>query len=749
MKFLHVGKAYQLSIENGQDLADALTLDEALWVAMSAPLKAYTCDPKALAYIDSAKLGSITTESLKAAIRWLLDVYGDRAGITDHFDGKLPLAALTDSENARKIRHSAEYILKDLGEADTSAITLAQVRKFQQILTSRPLNGDGVISLQATGEASTAELRERFRELIQDGVKATGGTQDLDGTMGLTMAQLKTYWEAIPLYLAWKRQGDLPEGQSASPLLPFGTDTAPRLALLQENADRVDEFFRLCELQGFDSRLTGKVLEHDGKPGALDPTAWPGMESHLKTMPIVQPTADSAILLDAPEYINPLHRDWMAALTEKVLLPVLGAETRRLTPELWAKAKAAFAPYQAYMAAQQGGCCAAVDPARLEAQAQWTGILEEAARLEAKDLAVAQILKEAEDVEKALLYLQWLIPVSNNFISFPDLYQPKKPTLFERGRIVMDGRWFNMTFPVDNLAAHSALAVNSGLFLIYVEVDTAPAQILCAPVTVGDKGNLTVGKRGIFFAPGGQTYNAKVVKVQENPVCLREAVVAPFAKFGKMAEDKVAAMSTNSEGVITSKMAGLINDPKAAAAAAAPPPAAKGDKSGMLMGLGIAFAALSSALAFICKTLADMSALSILVSLLCVLAVLLTPIILLALIRLRRQDLSSLLEGNGWAINARMRLTRAQRKSFSRGGAFPADALGTPRRRCRRILSWLAAVLLVLLLGAGAILFGCRQSHGKREAGGCVAPAEIGPVDSAVPAASAENENTPAPAPAP
>ena len=750
MKFLRVGKAYQLSIENGQDLADALTLDEALWVAMSAPLKAYTCDPKVLAYIDQAKLGSITTESLKAAIRWLLDVYGDRAGITDHFSGRLPLAALTDSENARKIRHSAEYILKDLGEEDTGAITLAQVRKFQQILTSRPLNGDGVISLQATGEASTPELQEHFRELIQDGVKATGGTRDLDGTLGLTMPQLKAYWEAIPLYLAWKHQGDLPEGQTASPLLPFGEDTAARLALLQENADRVEEFFRLCELQGFDSRLSGKVLEHDGKPGSVDPTAWPGVESHLKAMPIVQPTAESAILLDAPEYINPLYRGWMASLTEKVLLPVLGTDTRRLTPELWAKAKAAFAPYQAYMAAQQGGCCAAVEPAHLEAQAQWTGILEEAAVLETKDLAVAQILKEAEEVEKALLYLQWLIPVANNFISFPDLYQPKKPTLFERGRVVMDGRWFNMTFPVDNLAAHSALAVHSGLFLIYVEVDTAPAQILCAPVTMGDKGNLTVGKRGIFFAPNGQTYNAKVVKVQENPVCLREAVLAPFAKFGKMAEDKVAAMSTNSEGVITGKMAGLINDPKATAAAAATPPSAKGDKSGMLMGLGIAFAALSSALAFICKTLADMSALSILVSLLCVLAVLLAPIILLALIRLRRQDLSSLLEGNGWAINARMRLTRAQRKSFSRGGAFPEDALGTPRKRCRKILSWVVAVVLLLVLVAGAVI-GCRRCQ-QRKAAACALPAENGAAESAVvsPAetAPAESETAPTPAPA-
>ena len=170
MKFLHVGNAYQLSIKDGRDLADALVLDEALWVAMSAPVKAYTCDPKALAYIDTAKLGSITTESLKSAIRWLLDVYRNREEITDHFDGRLCLASLTDSENASKIRHSAEYILKDLGEKETGAITLAQVRQFQKILTGRPLNGDGVISLLAAGEASSPDLQEKLRQIIQDGV---------------------------------------------------------------------------------------------------------------------------------------------------------------------------------------------------------------------------------------------------------------------------------------------------------------------------------------------------------------------------------------------------------------------------------------------------------------------------------------------------------------------------------------------------------------------------------------------------
>ena len=82
MKFIKQGKAYQLVIENGHDLKDALTLDEALWVAMSAPAKAFVCDPKFLEYVNTGKNGHLSSEEVKAAIKWLLDVYPKKDQIT-------------------------------------------------------------------------------------------------------------------------------------------------------------------------------------------------------------------------------------------------------------------------------------------------------------------------------------------------------------------------------------------------------------------------------------------------------------------------------------------------------------------------------------------------------------------------------------------------------------------------------------------------------------------------------------------
>jgi len=87
------------------------------------------------------------------------------------------------------------------------------------------------------------------------------------------------------------------------------------------------------------------------------------------------------------------------------------------------------------------------------------------------------------------------------------------------------------------------------------------------------------------------------------------------------------------------------------------------------------------------------------------------PVTLLAVIKLRRRDLGSLVEGCGWAINARMRLTRAQRRYFTRRVPYPASATGTPGRRW----SWILLIVLVGGLAVGSY-YGIKAlvRHGER-----------------------------------
>ncbi|MCK5528297.1 MAG: hypothetical protein KAI74_01325, partial [Kiritimatiellae bacterium] len=67
----------------------------------------------------------------------------------------------------------------------------------------------------------------------------------------------------------------------------------------------------------------------------------------------------------------------------------------------------------------------------------------------------------------------------------------------------------------------------------------------------------------------------------------------------------------------------------------------------------------------ITKTLSDLSPQQVLLGLLGAILFVSAPVVLLAIIKLNRQDLSSLLEGCGWAVNARMRFDRVQRRQFT------------------------------------------------------------------------------------
>jgi hypothetical protein len=116
--------------------------------------------------------------------------------------------------------------------------------------------------------------------------------------------------------------------------------------------------------------------------------------------------------------------------------------------------------------------------------------------------------------------------------------------------------------------------------------------------------------------------------------------------------------------------------------------------TGMLVGGGLAIAAVTSAIAYISNTLASINYQYILWVLVTALALVLLPIAALALLKLRKRDLSAILEGSGWGINARMRLTFRQKRYF------------TQRPRHTTLISrlkWVLVLGAVLVLAAGVL----------------------------------------------
>ena len=701
MRFVKQGKTYQLVIENGIDLEGIQKLDEALWVAMSAPVSTFQFDPKFLQFVNANHSGHISSNEIKDACAWLLDQLPDHQAITKEFSGTIALKDINEkNEIGPKLLASAKYILNDLEIADKDTITLEIIRKFQDVVKQRPLNGDGIISLNATTVSEIPNLKE----FVTDAVAATGGTPDVDGTQGVSNEQYQEFYNAITPYLAWLKKAEIPAGETKTDLMPFGADTLAMKALLLEHADEIERFYQLSKLLDFDARLNGKVLSTDGKLGTFDPANAADVLAYQNSLPLACPNANCLLPLD-PKAINPSLRSWFQNLVSKVISVLLPGATT-MSEDDWGKVKAAFAAFDAYQADKQGAICAGIPTDRLQKYLDTKGLLEECAELAKRDALVTDTLTAAAEVERLLLYRANLISLVNNFVSFPELYSSTCRAKFERGSAVFDGRWFHVSFPVDNLAAHSAVAKNSNLFVIYVEVEMGPGkkELVAIPVTTGRKGNLAVGKQGVFFDLQNHEHIAKIVQIIENPVCFSEALVAPFVKLGKMMESKVEGWAGSSETAFQGTFDKAVTDPKAIAAAApapapAPAPQGKSDKSGAILGLSVAFAAVGSTFAYISKTVSGMSATAIWVSVLCAILALLLPISLLAILKLRRQDLSSLLEGNGWAINARMRMGFKQRAAFSRHGIFPDDAEGTPKARFRYILLVLVLIVIILLVG--------------------------------------------------
>jgi hypothetical protein len=101
----------------------------------------------------------------------------------------------------------------------------------------------------------------------------------------------------------------------------------------------------------------------------------------------------------------------------------------------------------------------------------------------------------------------------------------------------------------------------------------------------------------------------------------------------------------------------------------------------MLIGGSVAFAAIGTAVAYITNTLTKLTWWQFLAGFGGVVGLVLLPATVLAFIKLRRRDLSAIIEASGWAVNARMRLTHRLGRAFTIRPDYPKGSRGVPLHR--------------------------------------------------------------------
>ena len=694
--FKNYGGSYQLRIQDAQDLEKIQDLDETHWAATSVPIDSLNCDRVLASYIDTDKNGRIRTDEVKAALEWLFRFLTNRSRLSEGTD-VLNLSDIdTSHPEGQKLLSVAKFILSNLNVPDAQEISLTQVRDIQSIMSNAANNGDGIISPEGISDSDIAQF-------ITSVIETVGSVSDASGKPGISQEQLNAFVQEAESYLAWKAEGEIPEGKDAPEVMPWGTETPQAYELMTSLEEKIEQYFAQCAMVGFDERAAVAMQLRQKELEEIDFTDKSKIEERVRNAPLATPNPEGILDLDAR--INSQYVKRLFNLRDKVLKRALGKPVKQLTQEQWGNVKNIFAAYRVWLKNKKGAKVENLGEEKLRTYLNGP-YRARVSELIAEDLAVADDLNQTHNLEKLILYQRWLMELVNNFVCFSNLYNPKSRALFEMGTLVIDGRQITFTMRVQDRQAHKKIAEKSYMYLLYMEVTGRQEEDIkfeiVAVVTSGTAGRLRIGKRGIFFSIDGKEWDAQIVDIVENPISPWESVKAPFQQINGFIKKQIDKFTKSRQAKMETSIAA---------------PSASGMTRDLLLGGGIAIAALGSSLAYITKALSQVTPIQILVTLAGLATFILLPGMIMGFLKIRKRDMSVLLEALGWAVNVHMRLNNSLGKLFTHTPRLPKDARkerkdvveqflkefgGAPLRSGK--LSKVVLIILLIVLGCMLVM---------------------------------------------
>jgi hypothetical protein len=663
VQFERIGRVEHLRISDCNGLAGVMEIDEAHWIATSAPVSGLRADAVFLSLVDSDANGRIRADELVEAIQWLMAHLKDAKGINEQ-SSTLRLDAIdTTTDDGERILAQIQKILCRMGKEDQLTISLDDIRTLKATIEQSTVSEAGIVMPDATES-------QQVKALLQTIVMVTGGADHPSGQKGVGSAQLAMFLNDAQQFEKWLGRKEEVEQTLAA----FGDQAVQAYELYRQMAPKFDSYFAQCLALTQDPNLASRFALPAERVQATDFQDMNSVKSLLRDAPIAKPTPDQVYRLDQPT--NTVYIKLIKRIATEILVP-LQMDTDDITSKEWQQIHETFKDYDQWVKDKPASAIVNVplETIRDLTQDQWVDAIRE---LINTSCATAIELNEIRMVEKLALYQMNMIDLANNFVSFPYLYDPKKTALFEHGSLVMDGRRFNMAIRVDDRKEHVKSTEQSDIFVIYVKItgiNGEPDMELAFPVTSGGKGNLCMGKRGIFHNLQGHMRDAQVVQIVENPISLTEALLAPFKRIAALITGKIEKLTQAAEKNLDKATDSALTDLQKAGGTPAPAAAPQGNPSlvagGIFAAGSVAIAALGSAAAYISKIFMENGIIKPLGGLLAALVAVMIPVAIVALLKLIRRDLSSMLEGAGWAINARMRLTRQQADQFTNRPLVP------------------------------------------------------------------------------
>src|SRR5690606_34843471 len=128
-RFFVAGGVDQVQLITGADLVAIGSLDQKLWVALACPTVGIEFDARTMDLLDADKDGRIRASEMIQAAESSGAMLKDVEQLAKR-SGHLPLAAIADnSDEAKLLKKTAGAILKSLGKADATSLSVDDMKE--------------------------------------------------------------------------------------------------------------------------------------------------------------------------------------------------------------------------------------------------------------------------------------------------------------------------------------------------------------------------------------------------------------------------------------------------------------------------------------------------------------------------------------------------------------------------------------------------------------------------------------------
>ena len=659
--FVNLGGSSRVRISSGEDIAHLAELDPKMWTVLSCPVTGLEIDDKSLAYMDADGDGKIRVNDVISVSQWV-------TGMLKNTDLLLEGKDSIDIENidqespaGKKLYNSAKHILENLGK-EGSVITLADTSDVAVIFAKTRFNGDGVITETTSDDADD-------KAVITAAIAAFGGVADRSGATGIDAPMIEAFYKALADYMAWKE---------AEVEAPLGDKTDALIDAYNALDAKVKDFFVRSKLAAFSPDSTASLDVQTSSIQAISTENLTGKTDEIASYPIARITGKAEIDLSAP--INPA---WSAKFN--LVKEVAFKDKKVLTEADWAELGASFGPYVSWKGAKAGAC---VEPLGIDKVKEFLAKDRKAVLLDfvSQDAAVAEEAANIDMVNKFLHIFRDFYRLLRNFVTFEDFYDKDQnvTAIFQSGRLIIDQRECRFCMNVADAAKHNASAATSGMFLVYCDCTTkvkAGKISIVAAVTVGDIGDLIVGKNAVYYDNDGVEWDAVITKIVDNPISVSQAFWSPYRRMAKAVENLINKSAADKDAKVMADATAKINAMPAKgtdAAPAQPQPFDIGKFAGIFAALGMAVGTLATALTNIFDGLLNMPPWKTLIALVSVILAISGPAMVLAWLKLRRRNIAPLLNANGWAVNAASKISIPFGETLTDAAKYPKMKLKDP-----------------------------------------------------------------------